>query len=247
MVTPKASAASAVPARKITPTASKVWKDNLRRACLDRARSRRRRNAPAAAAAAARYMVEEELRQQGIALRSPCTTQDLVESADQMMEVVTDVPKANHFISEDELFELLEEVEEEIERTEAERLDDMIQQVQNEQQYLEDQIVEYEKWEENNKLAQAAADNRLAVPCPICQDENLLQSDNHSIVCPNHMDGSCTMQLDNADLNLIDLQAIIQAAFEAHSASCHDCLSFHICEGRLLATCAVCETLMTLV
>ena len=262
-MTPKVAIASA-PARKITPVASKTWKENLRRACLDRARRGRscittnildqnNQVENSGVSAAARGMIEDELRQREIAIHSLCSEDRFQltrghDPADCSMDTVeeeplrdAEVPRANHFITEEELFELLAEVEEEIEREEALRLEERIR---HEMEYLHDQVSDFERWEETK---QHDTPFSIAVLCPICYEDNLVQSSDRSIVCPNYMDGSCSMQLESIGLTLPDLQERMRASLEEHSFYCHYCLSFHIQKGHLLATCSSCDTTIELV
>lgn len=263
-MTPKVDKASA-PARKITPVASKTWKENLRRACLDRARRGRscittnildqnNQVESNGVSAAARDMIEDELRQREIAIHSLCSEDRFQltrghDPADCSMDTVeeeplrdAEVPRANHFITEEELFELLAEVEEEIEREEALRLEERIR---HEMEYLHDQVSDFERWEETKQ--QQDTPLNVAVLCPICHEENLVQSLDRSIVCPNCMDGSCSMQLDNIGLTLPELQERMRASLDEHSLYCHHYLSFNIQEGHLRATCSACDTRMEIV
>jgi Replication protein A interacting C-terminal len=260
-MTPKVATASA-PARKITPIASKTWKENLRRACLERARRGRKKLAENHHADSAienenglsvRCMVEDELRQRAIAIHSPCNEgqfqlepyRDPTERMDALEESCTEVPKAHHFITEEELFELLAEVEQEIERNEALHLDEMIELARHESEYLQDQVSDFERWEESKQ--QYNSDSTIAVLCPLCHGENLIQTPDLSILCPNRMDGSCSMQLDNAVLTLHDLEARMRTAFEEHALYCHNYMCCQIQEGQLRATCSVCDTMMEIV
>jgi len=261
-------------ARKITPTASKTWKENLRRACLDRARRQRRQQLSTTnnnnesqqqqqqpddedcLMSPARRMVEEELRQQAIGIRSPCLHQQ--EAVDHQMETsldepdeqqngtgdahsLTAVPIAHHFISEEELFELLEEVEQEMQREQALHVDDILEMAQHEKAYLEEQVIDFEQWEEMHHQH----DN--TVPCPVCHESNLILS-NGAIVCPNTMDGSCSLQLPSDNLSLEHFQDKLRSAFDEHSMHCHHYLTFWMeNDGHLRANCSACSGTVQLV
>jgi len=272
--TTSSSATTKPVARKITPTASKTWKENLRRACLERARQRQRRRPSSnnnhddddnedssnmmMMVPAVRQMVEEELRQRSIAVRAPCFSDEpeptnelssmaMMDSDEQSNEIV--VPKAQHFISEEELLELLEEMEQEMEREQASLVDDMLQRAENERQYLEEQVLDFQQWEEMHQHQDDA------VPCPVCHEENLMFSgDGTMIVCPNSMDGSCScsLQLCNNNTNnnlrtLHDLQDKLRQAYEEHSLHCHHFLTFSSQNGHLQASCSACSGSLQLV
>lgn len=248
-------------ARKITPTASKTWKENLHRACLDRARRERteksvnrdnRANDDHGVFLSARFMVEDELVQRAISVQSPCSDGGhLWDAANQTPAGLMDSsrkvdPFSNHFITEDELFELLAEVEQEIEREDALHLDEMIEIALHERDYLQDQVMDFERWEES-KQQNEEIDSAMTVLCPICHDANLIQSTGRSIVCPNRMDGSCSMNLDNVTIVLSELQEKISMAFEQHSFNCNNCLSFQIQEGHLRAICPDCVNVLEII
>lgn len=292
------------PVRKRTPTACKTWKENLRRACLDRARRRRShpRQSPDANHnngnnnnnmddADGRAMVEEELRQQGISVISPCMdrsnnnsnnnnidqmraydspSRDLdlegygysqninrqqvdVDSATSATSEPNNEPNVNHFISEEELFELLEQVEEEIQRTDALRLEEVLQLADNEQTMLEEQVRDFEEWQATEQSLSEHV-QQSSVLCPVCREANLSETMQGGIICPNHMDGSCPLELTptattvNAHhndhghgqqydhgqqygqhgLTLHHLCEQLRMAYEEHASYCQDYLSFEV-------------------
>lgn len=161
----------------------------------------------------------------------------VVDSDDKSNE---NVPKAQHFISEEELYELLEEIEREMEREQALLVDDMLERVENERQYFEESVIDFQHWEE----MQHHQDD--AVPCPICHQANLMLSgDGSMIICPNSMDGSCSLELCNDPRNsnlqtLHDLRHKLQQVYEEHSLQCHHFLTFSSQNGRLQANCSAC-------
>lgn len=271
--------------KKRTPASaskSKSWKENLRRACIHRVREQQQKRqhrliSPESerpqsrnsnnynsisyddddnsAIMPARLMIEEEMRQQGIGVASPCVVAN-GDSGQYDGEAIPSVE--DYFISEEELFDLLAEVEEEIERTEALRLEEELELARNEQLNLEDQIAEYEQWEEqlreedggdNAAMSRAVAAGEVSwsgrhvnvnVLCPICRECTLTETPRGDIVCPNHMDGSCPMQLlapsrqqrkQHAHqhssfpppLTLHELRRRLSFAYEQHSSFCASC------------------------
>ena len=272
-------AATKTPAQKITPvTASKTWKENLRRACLDRARQRCRLLDYEDAASPAvkrttnpniRQIIEEELREQSVAIRAPCFSDDQTDhnnqkngdsstSAENIMMVLdqlgsdneqgasenTKEPQAQHYISEEDLYELMYELEQEMELEKAFLVDDMLQNAENERRYLEEQVIDYEQWEE---IMHPQSND--VVPCPVCHEENLvLTEDGRTIICPNTMDGLCSLIIPcsvnkgstNELTTLHDLQSRLRQAYEAHSLRCHHFLTFHMRDGQLCAYCLAC-------
>jgi hypothetical protein len=280
--------------RKITPTtASKIFKEHVRNACLERARRRRRqeqqqfRNTPQQLRLSfAQDVVADELQRLGIIVGTASTYYDYhqtepdgseniaqnlfgsLEQATTDASMVDDdslgnddndddnTPKAHHFISEEDLFQLLEEVEQELMRVEVECFN---MQAENEEQYWMEQIAEYERWEEEHSNLNIETNEQTQVICPICQEEYLLETasqfGNKTIVCPNHMDGSCSMQL----VHCLDRQCTrtnlcerIRCAFEQHAVYCCGQLDFKVVQqqpgsDKLIASCNQCGTVMTVI
>jgi hypothetical protein len=261
-MTPKTTCNS-TPVRKGTPTASKVWKESLRKACLDRARKRRllsatrtpsRNDHDLSDLVPARLLIEEEMMQQGVSLLSPCTDHAKPQAISppeipqyDPMETTTSVassPHEEHFISEDELFDLLAEVEAEIERTESLELEGFLDLARTDELDLEERIAEFQEWEGNSVEG---------VLCPLCQEANLLHSHNR-LVCPNHMDHSCAFDVQNTlNLSLDDLQERLRVGYDLHTSYCHENLSFQMISdittddvapmgASLVAVCDTCGT-----
>ena len=334
----QSSPSTSVPVRKRTPTACKTWKEKLRLACIDRARQRRRHDhendgnghersgddyrrpshdfdGDSSMAIQhlppARAILEEELRQQGITVMSPCANMDSrndqqhspsrdgssrysqVDSPSAAGFTANDsginahtrdiddsnnnAIHANHYISEEELFELLQEVEEEMQRSEEEMRQLLAREREHE---LEQQVQDFE---EHQAQEAASIDSSLwnntvplAVLCPICKEANLSETMQGGILCPNHMDGSCPFELraGNGDdarqhgltLTLETICQQLRYAYEQHALHCHDCLSFEVHDNTmindeqqqqqqqgqaentsLVAVCPACETRMQLV
>ena len=223
-----------VSARKRTPVASKSWKENLRQACLYRARQRR--SSPEALTdqdmLSPRLLIEDELRQHGVKLISPCMDRNQQQSTPQK--------SVDHYISEEELFELLQEVEDEMQRSDAIHLEEMIEIARDEEQYLENQIADYELWEESKMIEGSP----VQVLCPICQEANLTNTPNGDIICPNHMDESCSFCLaEGQPVSLFHLRQRLRQACEQHGAHCQNSLCFEITSdtSNLIANCSVCH------
>ena len=154
------------------------------------------------------------------------------------------VPEAQHYISEEDLYELMNELEQEMEREQAFLVDDMLQKAENERRYLAEQVLDYEQWEE---IMHPQSND--VVPCPVCHEENLVLADNgQTILCPNTMNGLCSLTIscctttanNNELTTLHNLQARLRQAYEAHSLRCHHFLSFRMQDGQLWAYCSAC-------
>lgn len=266
--------------RKITNIAAgKLWKANLRLACLERARRRNRMLQHDDIASpmvklttpyGVRQIVEEELRHQEVQIRASWFSDDhstenhqtcddsctgnMVITVDDRASVDAsgklNEPTAQHWISEEELYKLLEEVEQEMDREQDLLVDDIMQRAENERRYLEEQVHDYEQWEE---IMDQQHDD--VVPCPVCHADHLSVTDNgQTIICPNTMDGSCSLIIpcdstrrNNEPVALHELQAILQQAYEAHSLHCQHFLTFHMHDGHLCANCSACAGSVQLV
>ena len=254
-------------------TPSKSWKDNLRQACLDRARRRQlqRRQGEeedgehagqeSVSLPVARAMVEEELRQQGVSVISPCmdhnnrnneglarelsSPHQLLDAYEPMMDDARSAENdatsaAHHYLTEDELFALLESVEEEIQRADADFLEDIIHQQEEEQFLLEDQVAEYEQWQAQEAHAsnnfKEQDEDSLTVLCPVCNHANLIEApDGCTIICPNIMDGSCSLELTattqpGGQVSLLHLlhQQLLSAYQQHTETECHGDLTFEM-------------------
>lgn len=224
--------------KKSVASASKPWKEEIRRACLLRFRTSRFCTPEKTLGSGRtissvqsfeelqlRHVIEDEMRRNGVILDSPCSdscSADAKRVTFEPMEALADdgrsidIPKANHYITEDELFDLLEEIEEEIQRERSNGFEEMIDIAR---QDLEDQVADFELWQES-KLRQD--DNATgSFLCPVCRDAHLMITSSGSLVCPNHMDGSCSMNLRGLHGHtLMDVQDRLREAFENHSAQC---------------------------
>lgn len=107
-------------------------------------------------------------------------------------------------------------------------------------QHIEEQIAEFEEWE-------ASRLNDLVL-CPICKNANLLPLSEHDVVCPNHMNGSCSLRLERSEeiILLSNLRERLKTAYELHSCTCSGPLEFAVHERNnwviLVATCSMCDS-----
>jgi hypothetical protein len=146
------------------------------------------------------------------------------------------IAKKNHDdegynMSEEEWVLLLEEIEHELEEAAMDR------QLQDQDTFLEDQIAYYEQLHENEN------DESMVVLCPVCQEARLVQTAANEIVCPNSMDGSCSMRLTRCSSTLLILKELLRSTIEHHSMACTGLASFDV-DGTgsyIRATCTVCQ------
>jgi hypothetical protein len=201
---------------KRTPTAA--LKESLRKSCLKRARNRRNKQD-------ARCIVRDELEQHGMSVDSPCSE------------------ASEYRISEQEWIELLEMVEQEYEQAQLQQWTETEEQhaaqEEYEQRYLLEQANDFDEWQ-----AQQLHEEESFVLCPICQDANLLQTD-EGILCPNHMDGYCSLQLSRPLLQLETLRELLRLTFDRHGSHCSGKLSFQVAaspaDTTLVAVCSTCR------
>lgn len=143
-------------------------------------------------------------------------------------------------MTEEEWYELLQDVEDDLKRAEEAQLDDMLD---DERRYLEEQVADYERWqeqeEEDRRRGRCVVDGDgadhislsfgHAVVCPLCQDAPLAQTPDGSLTCPNRMDGSCPLHLEaRPGLSLSSLRHSLAAAFDEHNnaaAASQGCLT----------------------
>jgi len=135
---------------------------------------------------------------------------------------------------------------------EARRLNEEMNQVelceQLSRQHFENQIAEFQDWEEN--------DDDDEVPCPICNDANLLQLSHNGIACPNNMSGTCPLRIERASsaeyLVLSNLRERLGTAHEVHACTCCSPLEFQLQPREndkvvLVATCNTCHSNVAIV
>jgi hypothetical protein len=208
-----------------------AWKDSLRRACFDRIRQQRTNHnphQPPSPQLSAQQVVAYESRQQGVSVRWPVVENHrhgnllIYDEVDSLSMIPT-----NYSMSEEEWIELLEEVEQELDRSRCEHI------LLEQDIYLEDQIADYERWQQEKE------DSELTIPCPICYGR-LSQTAANEIVCPNSMDGSCSMQLLDTRVSLPELSDALQETIERHAVACSGIFAFERLGERLVATCSTC-------
>ena len=187
--------------QKETPF-KKPWKQRLRETCLDQIRRRMDRSP--------RAIVQQTLLHQQIGVQLPTTT-----------ATINDTP---HVLTEDELYELLEELEDERLRCEQQQLEERLFE---EHTALHQQLEDLEAWENH-------------VVCPLCQVAPLWQQhEDGSIQCATYESGICGFHL-HPGLTLASLQQQLQQATHDHEQDCYHTLSFHNDSG-LTMTCPECS------
>lgn len=185
-------------------TISESRKHDLRSACLKRIRTNSWKTPDKvnddSIIRPIRTIIEDEMRRSGVFLESPCSEDNnnsnnmnrLLENGgcEEDMDVtrLNDdyCPRSNHFMTEDELFELLEELEDEIHTQQPIDYDAIFDMAQKD---FEDQVADFEQWESND------FEQLQSFLCPLCCSANLciLQSGT-LICCPNQP--SCSMFVD---------------------------------------------------
>lgn len=107
-------------------------------------------------------------------------------------------------------------------------------------QHIEDQIAEFEDWE-------ASRLNDLVL-CPVCKNANLIPLSEYGLVCPNHVNGWCSLRLERSEeiILLSNLRERLRTAYEVHSCTCSGPLEFATRESYngviLVATCSMCDS-----
>jgi Replication protein A interacting C-terminal len=252
--------ASSLTSTKKNPiSATKSW-NKVRRACIEKLR-RNVFNTPDKStfilnddnSPLLRNRLEDQLRRFGIVVASPCSDEInlnethnkliLQESAgfynyDNLDDNDTRMPIADHYITEDELFDLLQDLEYEIEQEKLKTFEEM---TDGEKEYLNQQIADYEQWEE----AQVDNDDNSSCQdfvCPMCNEADVIRTPSGGIVCPNHMDVSCLMEcIDLKGLQPDDIRCRIGNAITNHSYFCSAQLMFSVNCNILTAECAICS------
>ena len=141
-------------------------------------------------------------------------------------------------ISEEELYELMEEVEEELRREDELFAAERAEQLDSAE--LQHCIEEFQEWESGMQLEErfshgeddldgldaGTPEHTVSVICPICQDMELLQQQN-AVVCPNT---NCPLSLcrHGKRLTLSTLLRSLQETLTLHSDECTHNLEFAI-------------------
>jgi hypothetical protein len=248
---------------------SKVWKEKLRQGCLDRLKGRKKSPngilISSTGMSAVRRILEEEMMDLGVVVDSPCIDhkQPRLMNAENIRSIMIGedpeasplvstgslTPTAHHFISEEELFELLAELEMEMDAADVDHYEQMLALADVEERELEERISQYQQQEDHD-----GPDSNDGVLCPLCTDAFLRQEPYGAIVCPNTMDSSCDLNLPNQlGLTLPNFKERLQEAYEQHAVYCSQNLSFQmgLCPPNeamhLFAICIPCETRMLIV
>jgi hypothetical protein len=116
-----------------------------------------------------------------------------------------------------------------------------------EQMYLQDQIADFEQWEETKTNDTAIEEQVL---CPICQTSDLMTTPDLHVICPGE---SCSFRLETimTDRPLPLLREQLRRAHEEHAKACTANLHFEtrVYDGQntLVASCESCILMYTIV
>ena len=255
------------------------WKDALKQGCLERARRKRqetiwrnrRLDSPSSDQETARQLVEDELRESGVAIHvraalteiaetSTCTDSAMVHSEAIMSERTTEGVEDDYAISESELYKLMQEVEEELQRdgkfmsvstvmvcimnckslTGRDALLAYVEAMLNEEmeevelcEHLRRQHMEDQIAEFQDWEAEQDQTNQVVL-CPLCQEANLMQLSENGVTCPNHMNGACPLRLERTEETILlpNLRERLGTAYEKHACECTGPLQFQILQKR---------------
>jgi hypothetical protein len=198
--TPLDAAAAAAAPRRITPIAcSKGWKRRLYRDCLDRTRRARAQGVPTPDRMAYDLLRQHAIEIQVVpswrhgendtnCQSSSSSSRDCLEiqeEAETSRMSIDDNDNDNtppphnddelgvaHYITEEELFELMKEVEDEIEREEMLRHEQIFRLDQLDRHCLQEQVAEFEEWQQQSTMAPPL--------CPTCYEETILMQQQSS-------------------------------------------------------------------
>ena len=240
-------------------TPSPSWRANFKQSCLERAR-RNRDSHIKAKRQSARELIEEELEESGV----------MIGESRKRKEPEEFLSEEDYFISEYDLYELMQEVEEELQRdgtwyaprddfvleptaelmrpltlNAEERLVEELEQLERYEEQFRNLIADYDDWEEPMDSD---------VLCPVCKEANLMLEDS-VITCPNYMSGYCALHIEapSETLTLMGLRDQLAVAFGDHAGSCPGSLDVHVRRSlsvqdneyaplSLVAQCYMCET-----
>lgn len=248
---------------------SPSWRDTLKQSCLERARRTRRDSYMKAKrqerqqsdALALRELIQEELENSGVTVGNAESKKR--KDPEELDEC---------FFSEDDLYQLMQEVEEELQRdgtwyaprdefslpvadlmsstiplTAEERLVEELEEFERYEEQFRELIAYYEDWE---------VEPTQAVLCPVCKEANLVQEE-AVIACPNHGSGDCSLciEVPSELFSLRDLRDKLGVAFGEHDVSCRGLLEVHVRQPleyeqptptALVAQCHMCQTNMVI-
>eukprot|EP00980_Cylindrotheca_fusiformis_P003137 scaffold721_cov131-Cylindrotheca_fusiformis.AAC.27 len=241
------------------------WKENLRMSCLENARKRRRdlvvRKRGQLSLAdehcseiSAKNVVAEQCWKHGVGLvsltpedpqfsiergfkvsleRSEPTDQENCMDVDQKSKIIG---AGRNPLTEDDLFEILREVEEELRADDETFLEEVLEAEDN---YLQNEINDYEKWED-------AMEPDSCVACPLCKTSFLTFATEKGIVCS---DDFCPLRIGSRDAEheepLTSLKCKLEMLHESHASYCCDALEFTVSSCKngvvLQARCQSCN------
>lgn len=234
------------------------WKQNLRRACLERARQsrldllRRKRGQ-----LTSRPVDEEEISPLGVVMEEcqnhkveviSLTANNFTQACETRVEKrgiedcsgmevdKTLLDPGDHTLTEEDLFEILREVEEEMRLNDELFLEEVLE---AESSFLNDAVADFENWQDSK-------DKNQHVPCPICQTSNLVLSSPEEISCSDEFCPFRTRaEKVPAPLGFFRDQLI--NIHETHSSQCSSPLAFQMRSASnhhgciLLASCKSCN------
>lgn len=187
-----------------------------------------------------RTLVEQEL--QARRGSSSKTEDDMASTTEPMEGVVWTLQQDDRTswkdFSEEELLVFLQELEQDEivdqESRFAALVEEMERSIELEEQYLIDQLFEYEQWQSSGSAV---------VFCPMCHQGKLLENEaTDLIVCSNTMDGSCSFRL-YTELSLYELSERLRLVYEEHGSVCRELPQvFQMDDDSLAAVCLKCGT-----
>ena len=240
-MTPTPSSSSTTKPRPASATKRPWTKESLRKACLQRIRQNGKTTP--------HELVRQELLRRIV---TPCRldyddeNENLIND-DTPMDMVVDehdedvmVAALGRHLSEEELLSLLEELEDEMAKVEAMRIQEGLDIQQQEIDYLEGQIADFYYYHHN----ESSNDDEASVLCPVCRQNTIIESEGE-LVCPNSMDHeSCTFRIPKTDTIIISLSVLreqLRKCLDGHSSHCEGDLNVSCNEnGRLEAFCPLC-------
>lgn len=210
------------------------WRENFKQSCLERAR-RNREIYVKTKRQSARELMEEELEESGV----------LVGESKKRKGVEELAAGEEYSISEDDLYALMQEIEEELQRdgtwyapreefhldltaelmrplplTIEDRLVEELEELDRYEEQFRELIEDYDDWKE-------PIDTNLV--CPVCMEGNLRQSES-IITCSNYMSGHCTLRIETPSemYTLGSLRDQLGVAFAEHDVACSGRLEMQV-------------------
>ncbi|GFH46167.1 hypothetical protein CTEN210_02641 [Chaetoceros tenuissimus] len=227
---------------------SPEWKDEFKKKCLERARQQRSKNiakrressfsSPSTPMTNTASLIQEQLKVSGTTVVSnnfgyttPVKYSYPTAQNWNKAQSMTDDTDAVDYITEEELFTLMQEVEEDLKRDEeqyyAEQMELIHQEELANQHLVEDQIASFE--ETTNQSIQQC------ISCPLCHRESLFMDNNGKVYCQqtSNQVGNASCKLANRieleEVSDLDgLRNKLGMAFQEHSTFCQGILQFDI-------------------